>query len=36
MDKFERPAKVVDNDQRSTGVDMISHCGRIEILSTDK
>lgn len=36
MDKFERPAKAIDNEDRTAGIDLISHCGRVEILSTDQ
>jgi hypothetical protein len=32
--KFERPTKAIHNEDRSAGIDLISHAGSIEILST--
>ncbi|PAY19548.1 hypothetical protein CKO51_10540 [Rhodopirellula sp. SM50] len=35
LDKFERPANVIENEDRTAGLDLISHAGRVEILASD-
>ena len=34
-EKFERPVKAINDDDRTAGLDLISHCGRVEVLKSD-